>query len=137
MQQDKDTVQFTADVWARPCAEGRGFALEGLVGGNGVLLWLRSGDSAAEGEYPVLARGDSVTPRGVAGALRFIVGTTDRGITLDSGVVTVTSAGKRLDVTARGSGLDPTVGHRVALDAAFNAVPITADSVSCQVQVLP
>lgn len=137
IQQGKDTVQFTADAWARPCADGRGFALKGVVGGNGVLLWLRSGDSTNEGEYPVLARGDSVTPRGIAGSVRFMVGTTDRGVTLDSGVVTVTSSGKRLDANARGSGVDPSAGHRVAFDAAFTAVPMAADSVNCQVQVRP
>jgi len=100
--QPHDTLQFTADAWARRCGEGRGFLLEGVVGGNGVLLWLHSGDSAVEGEYPVLARGDTITPRGVVGAVRFMLQNSDRGATLDSGVVTVSSAGGRIDAQAHG-----------------------------------
>ena len=132
--QGNDTVQFTAAAYARTCTERRGFLLQGVVGGNGVLLWLRSGDSTVAGEYPVLARGDTATPRGVAGSVRFMLGTQDRGITLDSGIVTVSAADGRIDATARGSGLEPTVAQRVALEASFAAVPMGADSSNCQVQ---
>ena len=133
--EEKDTVQFTAAAYARRCTERRGLLLQGVVGGNGVLLWLRSADSTVGGEYPVLARGDTVTPRGVAGSVRFMLGTQDRGITLDSGIVTVSAADGRIDATARGSGLDPSAAQRVALKASFAAVPMGADSSNCQVQV--
>jgi hypothetical protein len=134
--QPHDTLQFTADAWAQRCGAGRGFVLKGVVGGNGVLLWLRSGDSTL-GEYPVLARGDTIAPRGVVGAVRFMVQTSDRGVTLDSGVVTVSSAGRRIDAQARGSGIDPSAGQRVALDGSFHAVPMAADTVNCRVQLPP
>jgi hypothetical protein len=130
-----DTLQFTAPAWARRCGEGRGFVLEGVAGGNGVLLWMRSGDSAVAGEYPVLARGDSIASRGVVGGVRFIFQTTDHGITLDSGVVSVSSAGGRIDAQARGSGIDPNAGQRVAVDASFHVVPVAADTASCHTQL--
>lgn len=133
--QPHDTVQFAAEARLRRCGEGRGFLLEGINEGNGVLLWLRSGDSAVAGEYPVLARGDTIAPRGVAGAVRFIVQTTDRGATLDSGVVTVSSAGGALEAQAHASGLDPRAGQRVMLEASFVAVPPAADTISCRVQL--
>lgn len=135
--QPHDTMQFSADGWARQCGGGRGLVLEGAVGGNGVLLWLHSADSATGGAYPVLTRGDSIAPRGVMGAVRFMLKAADRGATLDSGVVTVTSARGRIDAQARGSGLDPSAGQRVTLDASFHAVPMAADTVSCRVQLLP
>jgi hypothetical protein len=127
-------VQFIANARVRPCGGGRGFVLQGVDGGNGVLLWLRSSDSTPSGRYPVLARGDTTTPRGVAGAVRFMNQLTDRGVTLDSGLVTVSSAGERLEAQARGAGLDTRVGQRVALDASFSAVPLGADTVDCRGQ---
>lgn len=111
--------------------------LEGVDGGQGVLLWVRSRDSTVGGEYQVLARGDSITPRGAAGSARFMLQTADRGVTLDSGVVTISSAGGRIDAQVRGSGIDPNAGRRVALDASFQAVAITGDTVSCRVQLKP
>lgn len=132
-----DTLQFTADARVRRCGEGRGLVLEGIVGGNGLLLWLYSRDSAMGGKYPVLTRGDTAAPRGVVGAVRFMLGASDRGVTLDSGVVTISSAGGRMDAQARGSGMDPSSGQRVVLDASFEAVPMAADTVECRVQLRP
>jgi hypothetical protein len=97
---------------------------------------LRATDSAAAGEYPVLTRGDTIAPRGVSAAVRFVVQNTDRGATLDSGVVTVSATGGLLEAQARGSGLDPRAGQRVLLDASFQGVPlIVADTVNCRVQL--
>jgi hypothetical protein len=106
-----------------------------MDGGNGVLLWLRSSDSAVAGEYPVLTRGDTVAPKGIVGAVRFMVQTTDRGATFDSGLVTVSSTGGLLEARAHASGLDPKAGQRVVLDASFLRVPISADTTSCRVQL--
>jgi hypothetical protein len=128
-------VQFTAGARVRWCGDGRGFVLEGVDGGNGVLLWLRSSDSTVSGGYPVLARGDSTTPRGVAGAVRFMNQLTDRGVTLDSGLVTVSSTGEWLEAQARGAGLDTRAGQRVVLDASFGAVPLGFDTVDCRRQM--
>jgi hypothetical protein len=100
-----------------------------------VLLWLRGADSVAGGDYPVLALGDTVAPRGVTGAVRFMLKRADRGMTIDSGTVTVSLAGGRIDAQARGSGTDAHAGQRIALDASFKAVPMEADTVSCRVQL--
>jgi hypothetical protein len=133
--QPDDTVLFSTDAVGHSCAGGRGVLLEGSVGGNGVLLWLRSGDSPAGGDYKFLARGDSLTPRGVMGAIRFIVSNSDRGVTLDSGLVTVSAGPGRKDVRVRGSGIDPSVGRRAVLDASFDAVSLMADTVTCRIQL--
>lgn len=135
--QPHDTLQFTANASARWCSEGRGLVLEGVERGQGVLLWVRSGDATVGGDYQVLARGDTITPRGVAGSARFMLQTADRGVTLDSGAVTVSSAGGRIDAQARASGIDPSAGRRVVLDASFQAVPMTGDTVNCGVQLNP
>lgn len=133
--QPHDTVQFSAEATGRLCDEGRGVVFEGAAGGNGVLLWLHSADSLVQGEYRVLARGDTITPRGTVGAVRYITQNSDRGVTLDSGVVTVSPAPGRKTVLVRGSGIDPSAGQRVVLDASFDAVPIAADTVTCRVQL--
>ena len=130
-----DTLWFTAVARAQPCAGGRGLLLEGADAGNGVLLWLRAADSVVAGDYPVLALGDTVAPRGVTGAVRFMVKTADRGMTFDSGTVTVSLAGGRIDARARGSGIDAHAGQRGAVDASFTGVAMAADTASCRVQL--
>jgi hypothetical protein len=134
--QPHDTVEFAAEARIRRCSGERGFMIEGVDGGNGVLLWLRSTDSPAAGEYSVLSRGDTIAPRGVVGVVRFLIQNTDRGATLDSGVVTVSQSSRLLDAHASGSGLDPRAGQRVVIEASFQGVPLLmADTVSCQVQL--
>ncbi len=84
----------------------------------------------------MLARGDSTTRRGAMAAVRFVTRTNaERGVTLDSGEVTVSAGTGRKDVRVRGSGLDPVVGQRVLLDATFDAVPVAPDTLSCHVQL--
>lgn len=134
--QPHDTMEFTTDARMQHCSDGRGFTIEGADSGNGVLLWLRATDSATAGVYPVLTRGDTIAPRGVAASVRFMAQTTDRGATLDSGVVTVSVSGGLLEARAHGSGLDPRAGQRVVLDASFQGVPlVVADTVNCRVQL--
>jgi hypothetical protein len=133
--QPHDTVEFTAVARVQHCSGRRGLTIEGVDGGNGVLIWLRGTDSATAGDYPVLTARDTIAPRGVAAAVRFLVQNTDRGATLDSGVVTVSTSGGLLEAQAHGSGLDPRAGQRVVLDASFQGVPlVVADTVSCRVQ---
>jgi hypothetical protein len=130
-----DTLQFGATARAQRCGQGRGLLLEGIAGGNGVLIWARSGDSGLTGTYPLLARGDSITTRGAMVSTRFMIGDAERGVMLDSGSVAVTWGGGRMTVRALGSGVDPTAGQRVGLDAAFDAVPLATDTGSCRVQL--
>ena len=130
-----DTLRFGATARAQRCGQGRGLLLEGIAGGNGVLIWARSGDSGVTGEFPLLARGDSITTRGALVSTRFTIGEAERGVTLDSGSVEITSVGGRMRARALGSGVDPTAGQRVGLDAAFDAVPLATDTASCRVQL--
>ena len=133
-----DTVRFTAPAVAHRCGRGGagGIVIEGVAGGNGVLLWVRSADSVGDGEYPPLPRGDSTTPRGAMVAVRWAPREDDaRGVTLDSGTVAVTRTSGGFGAVARGSGLEPVAGQRVSLDIAFAGVPLVADTVSCAVQL--
>lgn len=130
-----DTVSFEAPALASHCSRpGLGLLLQGSAGGNGVLIWLRSGDSLAAGEFSLLLRADTTAPHGATVAVRFMVGEAAHGLTLDSGAVSVTLAGASLSATARGSGLDPVAAGRVGLDASFASVPLATDTVECQVR---
>ncbi|PYO68649.1 MAG: hypothetical protein DMD69_05530 [Gemmatimonadetes bacterium] len=108
--------------------------LQGSERGNGVLIHLRSNDSVASGEFPLLARGDSTTERGAVVAARFMVGDVAHGVTLDSGTVSVIRAGDTLAARARGSGSEVAGTARVTLDASFESVRIGADTLPCAVQ---
>ncbi len=110
--------------------------LEAIAHGHGALLWLRSGDSLGLGDYAPLTRGDSTTPRGAMVAVRWMSrGEDARGVTLDSGRVTLTRTRDGVAASARGSGLEPAAGQRVALVVTFEAVPAPADTVNCAVRL--
>lgn len=130
----KDTVRFAAAASGRRCAPGagRGVVLEGTSGGNGVLLWLRAPDSLTLGEYAVLQRVDSTTPRGAIAAARFMIHEVPHGVALDSGAVTVSAIARAVTARLRASGLEVGGGSRVAVDASFLAVPLGPDTVSCR-----
>jgi len=134
----RDSVRFETPASLRRCGGARGFVLEGELRGNGVLVWLRSGDSLPPGRYPVLSRGDTLTPRGAVVAVRFMTGEMARGLVLDSGWVTVTvGGGKEPSVSAavRGAGLEPTAGRRVAVEAEFAKTGLAADSTRCEARL--
>jgi len=129
-----DTVRFEAPATAAPCGRATlGLVLQGSTGGNGVLIWVRPGDSAAWGDFSLLARADSSAARGAVVALRFMVGDAAHGVTLDSGAVSVTrvSPERELHARVRASGQETIVPGRVALDARFEAVPLARDTVTC------
>ena len=123
--QPHDTVEFTARAWIWRCGGGRGLVLKGVDGGNGLVLWMRPGDSTLDGEYRVIGRGDTIAPRGVVGAIRFLAQATDRGVTLDSGVVTASSTGGRFRGACSGLGAR-TRGRSSGScsDASFLGVPL-------------
>jgi len=54
------------------------------------------------------------------------------GLVLDSGAVEVRDTGRVVALVARGTGLEPAAGGRVALEASFEAVPLEVDTVSCR-----
>jgi hypothetical protein len=125
-------VHFEAAASACPCGRPGALVAHGASGGNGVLIWLRYGDTLASGDYPVLVRGDTVTSRGAAVAVRFMIGSVTHGTALDSGAVTVSRAGDRLTARAHGSGLELGGARRVGVEASFEAVAIGGDTVTCR-----
>ena len=136
-----DTVRFAAPAVAHRCGRGAGILVEGITGGSGVLLWARSADSGMAGDFPPLTRGDSTTARGAMASFRLMIREDARGVTLDSGSVTVARSGGEgggaIDAHVGGSGLEPAAGQRVRLEATFDAVPLAppSDTVSCAVRL--
>ena len=132
IRQSHDTLRFEAGALANRCghAGGYGLVLQGSAHGNGVLIYVRS-DSAANGDFPLMARADSTTPRGAIVAARFQTGDLARGVVLDSGAVALTRAGDELTATARGAGAEVAGTGRVALTASFESVRIGPDTVQC------
>lgn len=128
----RDSLRFETPASASPCREGGAVVLQGVEHGNGVLVWLRFGESLGPGDYPVLARGDTSAPRGGAVSVRFMLGSAAHGLALDSGRVGVEVAGGRLTARAGGSGLDLTGAVRVTLDATFTAVSLGTATVACR-----
>lgn len=103
----------------------------GIDGGAGVLVWTNAEKVLASGEYPILTRGDTATRRGAKASVRFMSGEAGRGVTIDSGTVTLT-LGERVAARIRGSGLEPAAGRRATLDAEFRPIALGRDSVVCQ-----
>ncbi len=131
----KDTLRFEALAEASRCAgDGGGALIQGMREGNGVLVWLRFADSLGAGDWPLLQRGDTVSPRGAVVAVRFQAAGGAHGVALDSGTVTVTPQPDGLTVAARGSGLEAGGAGRVSVDAEFRGVLLRADTVPCRPQ---
>lgn len=139
----RDSVRFVTSAWLRRCGGGRGFVLEGEVRGNGVLVWLRPGDSVPKGRYRIIQRGDTSTPRGAVVAVRFMTAELAHGVVLDSGSVTVTvtgdssAGGRRVSTDVDGGGLETVGARRVRVEAAFATPapppsPQGADTVRCE-----
>ena len=128
----RDTVLIRAAATAQQCDRGKGLLLVGTDGGSGVLLWARGSGPLVTGDYPVLPRGDSTTPRGATVSVRYMNADAGRGVMLDSGTVAVTLNGDRVSAHIRGSGLEPAGGVRAGLDAVFSPMVVTPDSASCR-----
>ena len=137
----RDTVPFDTPASAGRCGRGsggggggRGVLIRGTQGGNGVLVWLRSGDSLAPGDFPLLERADTVAARGAVVAVRYMLGDVAHGFWADSGAVSVDRRADRLTITARGSGLELGAAGRTSLVASFGSITLASDTVSCQVR---
>jgi hypothetical protein len=127
-----DTLHFAVPAVAHHCAGGRALLIEAASErGNGVLVLLRYSDSLAVGPVPLIALGDSVTPRGANVAVRYMKGDIAHGVSLDSGAVDVTATRDALAGRVRGSGLE--AGQRIGVDAAYAGVrrPSPGDTVPC------
>jgi hypothetical protein len=130
----KDTIRFEAPARARRCGGRKGLLVHGSSGGNGVVVWLRTGsaDSLANGPWPLLQRGDTMSRHGATVGVRYMMGDVAHGLPLDSGTVEVRKVSGVLTIVARGTALDATASGRVGLEASFEAVPLATDTVSCR-----
>jgi hypothetical protein len=132
IRQSRDTLRFEVPAVTNRCGPAvGGLVLQGSEHGNGVLVYLRSSDSVASGEFPLMARADSTTVRGAIVTARFQTGEVAHGVVLDSGMVSVTRVGDVLTASARGAGAEVAGTGRVALAASFESVRIGADTVPC------
>jgi len=129
-----DSVQFATGAAAQWCGRGRGVLVQGMVAGNGVLVWVR-GDSVTGGDYPLLTRGDSTTPRGAKVSVRFALGEVARGVMLDSGRVTLTRRGATISGSVLGSGLEPAGGVRAGLRATLDSATLARDTANCALEL--
>ena len=139
-RQGKDTVRIDAPVRAFRCSGPHGqirggVLLQGVNGGNGVVVWLRTRDSVTTGPWPVLQRGDTLSPRGATVGVRFVTGDAAHGAPLDSGTVWVTRADTAVALVARGTGSETLTATRMAVEATFAAAPVGADTASCRAQL--
>ena len=128
-----DTVAFEVAAEAHRCSGGPSLLFQASdERGNGVLVVLRRSDSVATGAFPLIALGDSLTPRGANVAVRYMMGDVAHGVSLDSGSVDLTTSGDAMGVQVRGSGLES--GVRVAVDATYAGVPLPSrgDTVPCR-----
>lgn len=130
-----DTIRFEVPVRAQRCVDGRGILVTGAHQGQGVLVWLRADRAAPDtGTYPLLARADSGSVRGVVAAVRFVIGPVTHGLTVDDGTASVTQAAPAVTLQVRGHGVEPGLGGPQSVELTLDRVPLTADTVSCQVQ---
>jgi len=108
--------------------------LQGSSEGNGVVVWLRGSgaDSLVGGPWPLLQRGDTVSPHGATVGVRYMMSDVAHGLALDSGAVEVRQTGGAITLVARGTGMETMAAGRVALEASFDAVPLETDTVSCR-----
>lgn len=126
-----DSTAFDAPAAGRPCAGGRGVLLEGVNGGSGVLAWVHGPTGVTRATYPILAGGDTVTPRGAVVAVRYLNHGVARGFALDSGVLTVTAAGPRYRAHLDGKGLEPSTASRPLVQVTFDSVLVGRDTIVC------
>jgi hypothetical protein len=139
-RQGKDTLRIDAPARAVRCTGphaqvGGGLLLQGVNGAAGVVVWLRSPDPISVGAWPVLPRGDTLTPRGATVGVRFMMGDIAHGAPLDSGTVWVTRADSAVALVARGTGTETLSATRMAVEATFDAVPVGADTAACRHQL--
>jgi hypothetical protein len=139
-RQGKDTLRIEAPVRAYRCTGPRaqiegGLLLQGVNGSDGVVVWLRTPDSITVGAWPLLQRGDTLSPRGATVGVRFMTGDAAHGAPLDSGTVWVTRADSAVALVARGSGTETLTSTRMAVEATVDAVRVGPDTVSCRSQL--
>jgi len=125
---------FDATATARLCRGGHGVLLEGVNGGNGLLVWIRSPGPVAAGTYPVVPRGDSISPRGAVIAVRYLVHEAPHGFAADTGGVTLLAAGPAYAARLHGRGIEVSAATSPTVDAEIHGALVEGDSIVCAVK---
>jgi hypothetical protein len=135
VQGTKDTIRFEVPVIARRCAGGGGVLVTGAREGHGVLVLLRSTAQAIDtGSYVLLTRADSAALRGAIVAIRFSIGPTSHGLTVDDGTARISQTAPTLAAGVRGRGVEAGTGAQRTVDLTVDDVPLASDSAYCRVQ---
>lgn len=126
----KDSTVFNAPAVVHAC-RGGGALIDAVELGNGVLVWIKSTGAPAPGPHPLLARGDSTTPNGAVVALRFVQHDAPHGFDLDSGSLTLSSAGAWYRGRVQGAGTDLTLATRTSVAITIDSLQTRPDTVAC------
>lgn len=124
---------FTASGVLHACRRG-GVLFDAVNGANGVLAWVRGPGPLAAGSFPLLGRGDSVTPRGAVVAVRFISHDVAHGFPVDSGTLTLSSTGRWYRGRIQGSGTDLGNAMRGTVDVTIDSISPRPDTLACGAQ---
>jgi hypothetical protein len=125
-------MRFQVPVVAQRCGPGHGILLHGEERGQGVMIWLRGTDAPDTGTYPLLSRGDTTATRGVIAAVRFLVGQTAGGMTIDDGSATLRRAQAPYELQLQGLGVESAFAQQRRAEVFLEGVPMAPDSVPCQ-----
>lgn len=135
VQGTSDSVRFEVPVMAWRCAGGGGVLVTGAGEGQGVLLLLRSTEPVVDtGSYVLLTRADSAALRGAIVAIRFSVGPTSHGLTVDVGTARVSRTTPTLAVGVSGHGVETGTAVQRTAELTVDDVPLAPDSAFCRVQ---
>jgi len=126
----KDSTAFAAADVAHFC-KGNGVLFDAISGANGVLAWVRGPSALTPGTYPLLGRADSSTPRGALVAVRFILHDIAHGFPVDSGVLTLTTAGPTYRARIQGSGTDLGLATKSTVDITIDSIKPRSDTLAC------
>jgi len=129
-----DTVQFVVPLIVYRCDSAADFLLQGIQSGNGIMMWLRPGDSLA-GELPIVGVRDTITRPGAVVAIRYYHESVVHSFALDSGSVSLADSGAARQLAVVGSGMEISLGTRSRLAASIAALPEPAESTASCVPV--
>jgi len=130
----RDSVRFDLPLAVNQCGSGRGWLFHGAARGQGVLAWVRAAGAIDTGSYPLITRGDSVTPRGATVAIRYVTGDISHGLIVDTGMLQISAARPPINARVRGVGLEPKEAEQFEVEVTVSGVPAVGDTVTCRVQ---
>ena len=130
----RDSVRFELPLAVNQCGSGRGLLFHGAARGQGILAWVRAAGAIDTGSYPLLTRGDSVTPRGATVAIRYVTADISHGLIVDNGLLQIAAARPPISARVRGVGLEPKEAEQFEVEITVSGVVSMGDTVTCRAQ---